>query len=205
MKLYFKNNNGMTLVEIIVVLSILGIIMIIVSKFGVDVLSNNRYAQDSLITIQDARVILRTISKELRSASISNIGSYTISQAGTSSITFFSDIENDGLKEQIRYFISSSTLKKGIIKPTGSPLTYNSANEIFSILAYNVKNTASSPLFEYYNSSYTGSGNALSQPVTVSQVRLVKVNLLLDVNPYKSPIPRSYTTQVNIRNLKDNL
>jgi prepilin-type N-terminal cleavage/methylation domain-containing protein len=200
-----KYIQGFTIVEIIIVVGILGIIMLAVSSFSVNVLKNNKYSQDALSSVQDARVIIRTMAKELRSASRGNNGSYPVVQASTSTISFFSDSNGDGVKEQIRYFISTSTLRKGMIVPTGSPLTYNSANEIITTLAYNVKNTATSSLFEYYDNTYAGTSSPLTQPVSVTQVRLVKINLVIDADPNRSPNVRVYTSQVNLRNLKDNL
>ena len=38
-------------------------------------------------------------------------------------------LDDDGLKEKIRYYLTGTTLKKGVIKPTGSPPVYLSANE----------------------------------------------------------------------------
>lgn len=203
MKISFK--KGFTLVELVIVIGIFGLIMVGVSNFQRDVLVNNKYAENSLSSAQDARNILRVMVKELRTASPSNNGAYAIAQAATNTITFFSDTNGDGLKEQIRYFISTTTLMKGSIIPTGSPATYNSASEIFSNLAYNIKNATSTALFEYYDDGYAGTTTPLTQPVTVTDIRLIKINLMIDADPNKSPIPRTYTSQVNLRNLKDNL
>lgn len=198
-------NKGMTLAEIVVVVGILGLIMVAISLFQVGIITNNKYSFDSLTSIQDARIILRTIIKELRSTSPSNNGSYAISIAATNTVSFYSDTDGDGLKEQIRYFIATSTLKKGTIIPTGSPLTYSSNNENIITLAYNMRNSSNSPLFEYYDANYTGTTSPLSQPVTITSIHLIKVNLLIDSDPNKAPVIRSYTSQVNLRNLKDNL
>ncbi|MEK7213824.1 MAG: type II secretion system protein [Patescibacteria group bacterium] len=201
----YSKKRGMTLVEIIVTVGIFGLIMIAVSSFQRDVWIYNKYSSDSLSSAQDARVILRTMVKELRSTSPSNNGAYAIAQAGTSTITFFSDTDSDGLKEQIRYFISSNILNKGFIKPSGSPATYNPANEIITTLAYNIKNATSTALFEYFDSLYTGTSTPLTIPVTVTQIHLIKINLMIDADPNRAPMPRVYTSQVNLRNLKDNL
>jgi len=150
-----------------VVIAILGIIMVSVGSFSVGIIKNNKYSQDALSSAQDARTILRTIVKELRSASRSNNGSYAIITAATNTISFYSDADGNGVKDQIRYYISTSTLRKGVITPTGSPLVYNSSNEVFSTLAYNMRNTATSSLFEYYDSNYAGTTTPLTQPVSV--------------------------------------
>jgi hypothetical protein len=41
--------------------------------------------------------------------------------------------------------------------------------------------------------------------VSVPAVRLVKITVIVDANPAKMPAPRTFTTQVSLRNLKDNL
>src|SRR3989344_4952173 len=137
-----KKSRGMTMIEMIISIGILAIILIVVSSFQVNVFQYNKYSSDSLQSAEDARAILKTMIKELRSAKPGNNGSYPILQTATSSLTFYSDIDSDGLQEQVRYFLVSKVLKKGVIKPSGSPLSYNASNETFSTLAYSVKNTS---------------------------------------------------------------
>lgn len=209
MYIYFYKKNtrekGFTLVEIIVVVGILGLIMLSVGSFQKDVLTNNKFSSDSLTTIENARPIMRHIIRSLRSAAPSDNGSYPIAQVATNTITFFSDADLDGLKEQIRYFVQDTDLKMGYIKPTGSPLTYNQANEVITIIANSVKNATSTGLFEYYDENYTGTTSPMTLPIDVTSIRLIKVNLMIDIDPSRSPVPRIYTSQVNLRNLKDNL
>jgi hypothetical protein len=143
--------------------------------------------------------------KELRTASPGSNGSFTIVQAATNTLTFFSDIDGDLLKEQVRYYLATTTLKKGVIKPTGNPLTYNSNNESFFYLAYNIRNSSTTPLFQYFDAYYMGTSSPITQPVTPTDVRLIKINLIIDVDPNRAPVIKTYTSQVSIRNLKDNL
>ncbi len=199
------NTKGFTLVEMVVVIGIFGIMAVLISNFQRDIYNNNKYSQDSLSSAQDARTILRVMVKELRTASPGNDGSFAIAQAATNTVTFFSDTDGDGIKDKIRYFIATTTLKKGLVKPTGNPLTYSSANETLSILASDIKNSTSSPMFEYFDNTYAGTSSPMTQPVTVTNIHLVKINLMIDADPNKSPVIRTYTSQVNLRNLKDNL
>ena len=91
------------------------------------------------------------------------------------------------------------------VEPTGSPSAYNPSNEVITVLAYNIKNATSTSLFEYYDDTYTGTSSPLTQPVTTTQISLVKISLLMDIDPNRAPVPRLYTSQVSLRNLKDNL
>jgi len=196
--------SGFTLPEIIVTTAIFTVILGAVSLFARDIFYYNTVFSSGLASYDDARKILRPIASEIRSAAQSSSGSYNIESANSTSFVFFSDINADGKKERIRYFLSSTTLRRGVIIPTGSPYQYLSANETFTNVVSNVRNGTTS-IFTYYDSNYDGTTGALSLPVSIASIRLVKITLIIDADPSKPPVPMTVTTQVSIRNLKDNL
>lgn len=203
---YFQNlQTGFTVVEMIVVVAIFAMISLAVANFQRSIFQTSSTVSGSLTTSYDARVILRTMTRELRTSSVGSNGSYPLVQAATSSITFFADIDSDNVREQVRYFLVGTNLRKGVIKPSGSPLSYVPANESVATIATNIRNSTSTPLFQYFSSSYDGTTAALTNPVSITAVRLVKINLTLDVDIRKAPVSRTYTSQVSLRNLKDNL
>lgn len=204
----FKISNhktGFSLAEVVISVAVGGAILVAVFNFGNSIFSFNSTAQENLNAQSEGRRVLKTIAKELRGTSPSSLGAYPISQAATSSIIFFSNIDSDAYKEQVRYFLQNDALKKGVIKPSGSPLVYNSANESVVTLISNVRNTSASPIFQYFDSSYTGTSTPLSFPIPVTSVRFIKVTVEIDKYPNRSLGPVVVTTQVFLRNLKDNL
>jgi prepilin-type N-terminal cleavage/methylation domain-containing protein len=205
LKFQTTKNKAFTLVELVTAISILVVIMVAVSAFQYNVISYNRSSAVALTNATEAQSILKVIARELREMSPSSNGAYPIAVAATSTVTFFADIDGDGVKEQIRYFIASSTVKRGIIKPTGSPLVYSAGSESFKILATGIRNSSSTPLFEYFPGTYTGTSTALSYPLNISTIRLIRVSMTIDSDPNKAPILRSFNTQVVLRNIKDNL
>ncbi|MFA6404813.1 MAG: prepilin-type N-terminal cleavage/methylation domain-containing protein [Candidatus Paceibacterota bacterium] len=206
-KQYYNKNYGMTLVEVLVALAIFVVIMGAVITFQINVFSYERTASGSFITVQDAQTILKVMGKELRMASQGGDGSYAIQGASTSTVTFFADINNDNKKEKVKYYFSKSTssILKTTTLPTGSPATYSNINTSTTTIMVNVRNATSTPMFEYFDSDYNGSGIALTQPVVNTSIRLIRVNITLDTDPNKLPEPRTYSTQITLRNLKDNL
>lgn len=205
-KLKNKTNYqaGLTLPEILIVLFIISVIGTLIVNFQINIFSFDKISSESMNAQTDARNTLKTMSAEIRSMSAANDGSYAIYQAGTSSLSFYDDVDNDLLKERVRYFLSGNVLKKGVIKPTGSPLAYDSADEIFTILVNDIAN-GNSPIFYYYDKNYDGASAALPDPVDIPLVRLIKINVLIDKDPTKLPGTINVTTQISIRNLKDNL
>ena len=103
-----KINRGVSLAEIVVAVAVFGIIAVALGNFGSSIFIFNSNASENLSAQSDGRRILKTIVAELRSVSPSSLGAYALSQTDTHSITFFSDIDDDGLKERIRYFLQDS-------------------------------------------------------------------------------------------------
>lgn len=202
MKKKTGKQNGFTLIETLLVVAIFVLIVGVLTLFSRNVWIYNTFISAGLVNADTGRQVLKTMTSEIRTASVANTGAYVISAAETSSFSFYSDIDSDGLKEKIRYFLIGVSLQKGTIKPTGNPLTYNPANEKISTLASNITNTS---IFSYYDKFYDGTTAPLSFPVGVSDVRLIKITIVLDQDPNRPPAPMTLSTQVSIRNLKDNL
>ncbi len=93
---------------------------------------------------------------------------------------------------------------KGVITPAGNPLVYSPASEKLFTVMSDVKNGSTS-IFSYYDNSYAGTSSPLTYPIQIQSVRLVRIDLTLDANQNRAPVTRTFTTQVSVRNLKDNL
>ena len=183
------------------------VVVIAVGTFEVNVFSYQGSISSSYQTAQSAQIMLKTMLVELREMSPGANGSYSLIKAATSSVSFFSDPDGDGITEQMTYSLVGTTLYKAIINPTGSSpsYVYNPANQSTTTLVTNVRNASSTPLFQYFDTNYNGTSSPLTIPVTTTAVRLIKVSLTLDIDPKRSPLPVTYTIQASLRNLKSNL
>lgn len=111
----------------------------------------------------------------------------------------------NGTVSQIRYYISGNTLYKGVTNPGGSPLTYVGQTEKVTPLITQMSMGAS-PLFSYYDGTYNGTGNALTQPVNINVIRFIKINLtVLKATTPTNTSTFTVTSGASIRNLKTNL
>jgi prepilin-type N-terminal cleavage/methylation domain-containing protein len=203
-----KNKNGFTLVELIVSMGIISFLMIAVITFQVSFLRNTATVQSGLIAQQQVRKTFSIFVQEVRTAGPSASSAFAIAEAGTSTFTFYSNIDADSDIERVKYFLGTSTtvsrteLYKQVINPAGG--VYANANQELATMVQNIAPTTT-PLFTYYDSSYAGTTTPLVQPVTTTAVRLIRVALPVDPNSARSPVFQTYTTQVSVRNLKDNL
>lgn len=170
------------------------------TMFGIDIFDFGIFLGENLSSQREIQLTLRAMSSEIRSMAPSVNGSYAIESVSQNSITFYSDIDSDGLTEKIRYFLDGNILKKGVIRPAGNPLVYSSADERISEQVHYIFSGAGD-IFSYYDSSYSGSEPALPFPVSISLIRLIKANITSDQNPIDSKARVNYSAAVNIRNI----
>ena len=201
-----RHTRAFTLIELVVVIAIFTYLIGAAIAFHRGTLSNTRIIQSELGASQQIRKTFSMFSREARGATQSSAGAYAIDTAGTSTFIFYSNIDDDIGVERIRYFLATTTLMKGIIEPIGT--TYGGA-EILSTLIDDVSNGTATPVFTYYDGSYDGitasSTAPLPEPIAITPIRLIKITIKIDSNGKQPPVERTHTTEVSIRNLKDNL
>lgn len=197
----FRNKSGVTLIEIIVATTILIGVMLSTFLFGSDILKFGNLFEKSFNAENEVQQTFALLAPEIRSMGPSNLGSYPIESAATSSLSFYSDMNGDGLFEKYRYFLSGTMLKKGIITPIGIPLTYNPTNEIVKDVVHNVIAT-STPIFSYYDSAYSGLGNPMVYPIDISLIRLIKTDLTIKDPSQNAAL--DFSVEFLPRNLRSN-
>jgi len=200
---YKLNQKGFSLIEIMVSLTIFLLVGVAIWSFQRNIFMLNDFIANDLDIQKEARKTFKQISSEIRSISQSSTGAYPIEVASPNSFIFYSDIDNDAIQERIHYFLSGNTLKKGVTKPSGAPLTYDTDNEVVIEVIHNI--IVGTPIFSYYDAEYDGTKPALTDPIDLLAIRLAKISITTDVDPNRPSAPFSITTQVSMRNLKDNL
>lgn len=92
----------------------------------------------------------------------------------------------------------SQEFKKGIIKATGSPPSYSLDQEEITIISSYVRNAP--PIFEYFDEN----GNKIEvYPARLIDTKLMKVFLVVNVNPNRPPQDFELESFVQLRNLKE--
>jgi hypothetical protein len=106
----------------------------------------------------------------------------------------------------VHYFLEGNTLKQGVSEPiAGTPITYPAGDDTVTTLATSVINAANQPVFSYYNKDYPGDtvNNPLETPLAVEEARLIKVHLLMNIDPLKAPDNINIESFAELRNLND--
>jgi len=198
------NNRGMTMIEVLVALGIF--IMLIAAIVELMIWGNHGkdVVWEQLSTQNEGRIVVQDFVNDLRRANASSIGAYPIELAQSQQIVFYSNVDSDSWRERVHYFLQGTTLKRGIIKPSGNPLTYNPASEVVLDVVHDVANATNS-IFYYYDQNYSGvSSSPMAYPINISAVRMVGIKLMLEEKPNVAPAPFNIEAKTEIRNLKSN-
>lgn len=205
MRTFCKAQFGFTIIEVIVAVAIFAVVGV-----GTIVLIGNMFTTGGKLSVvsadtdQSRRIALR-LMQELRNAVSSSTGAYALGEASNQQIVFYSNIDGGTDIERLRYYISGGRLYRGVVKPTGTPYTYNLGSESSSVVLSNIANGAN-PLFYYYSGTYTGTETPLTQPINLTQVRHVKMDLrVFNKSGIATTNYFTVTMSGTIRSLKSNL
>jgi prepilin-type N-terminal cleavage/methylation domain-containing protein len=197
LKSLFKNRNktGFTLIEALVVIAIFTSVLGIATGFIIMLYQTYYWIWEQTIAISEARKGIEIMVRQIRNASFGDNGSHIIEKADNFEFIFFSNIDGDRDIERVRYFVQQAYFKKGIIDPVGFPVTYPLTNERIHIISEHVRNLP--PIFRYFDIH----GNELLAPARLKDTRLMKVKLIINVNPLRLPEDFHLESNVQIRNL----
>ena len=198
--------HGFTLIETLVVIFIFSILAVGVTTLFTHIFVNSKNQLISMDNVDYANSAVSNFTNELRVAAVGNNGSFPLAQASDTQIIFYSTYkQTPGIVARFRYFLATSTLLEGLIVPTGSPLTYNLAQEKVVTVQNNIANTGEA-IFYYYDGDYTGSSTPFAQPINVNRVKYVRISLnILKQSPTVSTSTFTVSAGTSIRNLKTNL
>jgi len=198
-------NPGFSLIEALVSVAIFSLLIVGIISLVSFMLTNNTRQSKLLSNNEQALHGVFAIMTEFRNATTAANGSYPITTAGDQQLIFYS--LSGATVNRINYFIQGGILKKGVIVPAGSPPVYNVGQEVVTTVQTDVSNGAT-PLFLYYDDNYDGvTGTPLVQPVNVTKVKFIKINLSIYNKGGVNGTTNSYTVTAggSIRNLKSNL
>ncbi len=201
-----KKLKGMTLLEMLVALSIMtmgmaGFSMLFISSWN----SNKFIVEMGNASFLASRGVTETVA-ELRKARQADNGDYPVESGDDFDLKVYLDIDGDGVTERVHYYHQGTTLYQGITEPVaGLPITYPNADGTTRVIANSIINTATDPVFSYYNGDYPSDtvNNPLSTPVDVADVRMIKVHLMVNLDPFHAPEHVNIESFAELRNLND--
>lgn len=163
--------------------------------------ANSFVLEEGMTSMQAARAV-RQITAQLRDIRQSDSGEYMVKLAAADELVVYRDEDDDEGIERVRYYLDGAddTFKKGVAEYNGTayPADY-SGDTITDLALYVVNADNSEPLFRYYDNV-----NAeIAEPATPTTVRLIELNLWINIKPLTAPENVRIGTTVQIRNLDE--
>jgi len=197
---------GMTLIEMMVAIAIftLGIagFTLLFSKTWQTNSYTLEMGQSTMVVSQG----VNTMVDYIRRSRQGDDGSYPVVSADDNDLVLYSDYNKDGVTERLHFYKSGQSVLMGVTNPTNTmPKTYPAGDQKVVAIAGHIVNNSSTPFFYYYDNSYSGGTgqNPLDTPATVSDIRLVKVYLQININPNRAPDNIQMQSFAELRNLND--
>ncbi len=190
------NNKGITYMEILVAVAVFVLASLMVAGFIIQSFRVQNFSLEQSGAISEARRGVETMVKELRETMPADTGAYALVSADDHELIFYADYDRDNAVERVRYSLDGTDFKKGVVEPTGSPISYSGTEEVIVLSRY-VRN-GSEPIFVYKNESY----DQLPTPADVNDVTLINVYLKINVKENNSPGDFELESEVQLRNLK---
>ena len=204
----YSRYKAMTLIEGLVAIAVMLIAMEGFTQFFVRSWNTNKFIlEEGLASAAASRATNKIITK-LRSVRQADNGDFPIESGSDFDLKVYIDIDDDGVTERVHYFLDlvADQLKVGVTNPVGTtPVSYPAADDTVSILTDYVVNENANPVFYYYNKNYPGDtvNNPLTTPINVEDVRLIRVHLLVNIDPVRAPNNINIESFADLRNLKN--
>jgi len=194
-------SRGISLIEAVVYVAIFTVAMLAIMSSVSFFYNTNRYTLEQSTQVDAARIGVAAMVKDIREADYADTGAFPLISAGANDFSFYSDIDGDGSKEKVRFFVSANDFMTGVTESAGIPPVYSGAESISMVAQYvrNIEN--GTPIFRYYDNA----GAEITNYTNVSKIVFVKVDLVVNVNPETLPNEFDLHSSASIRNLKTNL
>lgn len=199
-----RTARGVTLVEVMVAIAIMLIAMGGFTLLFLRSWQTNKFIIEEGLASAAASRTTNSMVSELRRVRQGDNGDFPIESGTPFDLKVYLDVDQDGVTERVHYFLENEQLKKGITEPIGTnPITYPAGDGSVTVMANYVVNTASQPIFYYYNDNYPGdtTNNPLPTPVAVGNVELIRIRLFVNINPVTAPDNIVIESFVYLRNL----
>ena len=196
MNMYSK--RGMTFIEAIVWIAVFLSAMWAIVGSILSFYRANTYTLEQAQAVSDARRSIERVVMTLREANYSSQGAYPIISMSTSSISFYADIDGDPLIERVRFFVSGTELRQGVIDPSGDPPAYTAPETVTTIAQYVRNEEQHVDMFHFFDAA----GAAVNVMTNVIAVRFVRIDTVVNVSVAKLPNELLMRSSATLRNLR---
>lgn len=196
--------RGMSLIEMITAIAILTMGMSGFSMLFLNSWSSNKFVLEMGTASIIASRGVNNVVTEIRKVRQADNGDYPVESGDDFDLMVYLDIDNDGDTERVHYYLLNGSFYRGVSEPiAGLPITYPVGDDTTTLLASSIINTNANPVFSYYNEDYPADtvNNPIATPVDVSDVRMIRVHLMVNIDPLHAPDHINVESLAELRNI----
>jgi hypothetical protein len=197
------SQSGLTLAETIVAVSLYTILSLVLFTAIQSIYQTNAYNFDQADEVNNARRGLYTITRDMREMTFGEDGTFPVVVKEPNLIGFYSDIDRDDSVEYVEFELASTTFYKYVYNATGSPPVYDfTTPDETNIISEYVQNSVNGTSTFFY---YDTNNLPLDSSSLLTDVRYIRTQIIVNIDPLRSPGEFMLQSGVAPRNLKDNL
>lgn len=183
----------------LVVIAIIGIITPALYGSILSLYRTHAHTYSQGLALYTATRTVQEIIRDVRGAAYAENGSLPLVDIASSTVTVYTDTDFDGKVERVRYFLSGTTVQKGVVEPTATSSYPLDSETVVTLAGGIVNGETGASLFRYY----TATSTEITSTANILDVRRIEV--LLDA---RSPVVQNSAqvtvhSSASIRNLKD--
>jgi type II secretory pathway pseudopilin PulG len=204
MKLFPRRfQAGMTLVETVVAIGIYTILILAITGSVTSLYQTNSYALGQANEVDNARRGMTQWNRDAKEMTTAEDGTFPLVKIEPHVLSYYSDTDQDDSVEYVQYILASTTLTKYTYNAIGTPATYDFSSpdeaQTLSLFVQNINQGTST--FSYFDET----GAELSSTSPVINVKYIKAQIIVNIDPFRSPGEFMLRSSIAPRNLKDNL
>ncbi|GEM_PF-327624 len=102
-----NGRGGFTIIEMLAAIAVFGLLMAAIGTAIIMIYRTQGYAMEQSMAISEARRGVDIMAKEVRQARYGENGAYPIEKGAGKEFIFYSDVDNDGQTERVRYYLAT--------------------------------------------------------------------------------------------------
>lgn len=196
-----ETKKGITLVEMLVIVSIFTIMMLAIMQSIASFYRFNAYSIAQSYQVEHARRGVELLVRDIREMTYADDGTFPLALMENNRIGFYSDIDRDNSVEYVEYRLSSTTLQKYVYDAAGNPPLYDTTPEqVLTISEYVQNILQATSTFMYFDAN----GAPAGATSTVTDIKYIEVRIIVNIDPIRDPGEYMLRSSAALRNLKDN-
>lgn len=189
--------------ETVVAIGIYTILILAITSSTTSLYKANAYALSQSNEVDSARRGMTQWNRDTKEMTIGADGTYPLAVTEPHKLGYYSDTDQDDSVEYVEYELASTTLTKYVYEATGNPPTYDlsTANREETLSTYVQNIPQSTSTFQYFDET----GTLLNASASLLEVKYIKAQIIVNIDPLRSPGEFMLRSSITPRNLKENL